>query len=111
MTAEAQFATIDAAHLVQDAGLIKLGADLEDVHRQRLEIEGTPAEEADDGRLYDAHRTLRETIDAVPAKTEAGRRVKARAVKMALHFDPDHDREGSGSFLSLSQSLCRDLLA
>jgi hypothetical protein len=30
---------------------------------------------------------------------------------MALHFDPDHENEGSGSFASLAQSLCRDVLA
>lgn len=29
---------------------------------------------------------------------------------MALHFDPDCECGGAGSFVTLSQSLCRDLL-
>jgi hypothetical protein len=92
-----------------DAELIKLGSELEEVHRQRLEIDG-PDEYAKEEGLYTAHWALREKIEAIPAKTKTGRRIKARAVEMALHFDPDCECDGIGSFVTLSQSLCRDLL-
>jgi hypothetical protein len=94
-----------------DAELIKLGAELEDVHRQRLEIEGNPAEDAKDESLYAEHWALREKIEAIPAGTDAGRRVKAQAVEMALHFDQQCEFGAlKGSFARLSQSLAIDTL-
>ncbi len=94
-----------------DAELIKLGADLEEVHRQRLEIDGNPAENANEESLYAEHWALREKIEAIPGKTDAGRRIKARAVEMAFHFDQASECNMPGSFVTLSHSLCRDLLA
>jgi DNA-directed RNA polymerase subunit L len=93
-----------------DAELIKLGGELEEVHRHRLEIESKPEDDPKVDVVYTAHWGLREKIEALPATTDAGRRVKARAIETALHFDPKIECDMPGSFATLSQSLCRDLL-
>jgi hypothetical protein len=52
-----------------DAELIKLGIDLEDVHRRQNEIENS-SDNAEQERLCAEHWTLREKIDAIPAHNE-----------------------------------------
>jgi hypothetical protein len=61
--------------------------------------------------LYDAHWTLRERINAIPATTIPGLRVKAQAAEFALKWDKDAGCECAGAFLDLCKSINRDIIA
>jgi hypothetical protein len=94
-----------AAH--PDAALIALGRELEDLHAIYL------AELASDDEdpTYDRHWQIRGLIEAIRAKTSAGLRIKARAVQMSLERDPGAECTSPGSFIELSKSLARDVIA
>ena len=97
-----------------DSELIKLGVKLEECHaaRELLEAEDPHGEREDENdALYEEHWALRESIEKIAATTLAGVKVKANAVRMAHHFDPEADCMMDGSFRSLSLSIARDLLA
>ena len=89
--------------------LIQLVAELEIVNSEMLLPEAGCGE---DGHAigYRRHWTLREAVNSVPARTLAGLQAKARAIEIELERDAE-DCFGPGSFLELSRSLARDLMA
>lgn len=68
-----------------------------------------PEDDAAEEQLYNRHWALRERVDATPAKTIAELKLKARAAEMALERDPQADCAGAGAFVSLAQSINRDI--
>ena len=90
-------------------------AELETIHARRDEIDadcwrGETVEDEDD-RLFNRHWELREIVQATRACSPSDLKVKARATEMALLQDPDAECGGAGSFVELTRSLIRDLLA
>jgi len=94
-------------------GFFPLLHDLERAHEVRLQIQSSSLdyEEAADDANYELHWSLRERIDAVPARSIEGLKVKARAAELALASDPDAECDGCNSFVSQSQSIIRDIHA
>jgi hypothetical protein len=61
--------------------------------------------------IYDRKWKVREEIDASPARNLAELRAKARAAEVELERDPECECSGQGSFVSLAQSIFRDIAA
>jgi hypothetical protein len=79
--------------------------ELEEVHALQI-----PDDDHDDEEnRYKRNWSLREKIDATPARTIDELKVKARAAQIALERDVDHSNDGLGSFANLAQSICRDI--
>ena len=79
--------------------------ELEEVHALQI-----PDDDHDDEETrYKRNWSLREKIDAIPARTIDELKVKARAAQIALERDVDHSNDGLGSFANLAQSICRDV--
>lgn len=100
-----------AAAWEAEAEIFRLGRELEQAHIERLSFDPfDPAyDEAADEANYNLHWSLRERIDAFPARSIKELSVKARAAKLAFEGDPECDCDGTGSFVSLSHSIIRDL--
>ena len=79
--------------------------ELEEVHALQIPDDDHDAEE----NRYTRHWSLREKIDAIPARTIEELKVKARAAQIALERDLDHSNDGLGSFANLAQSIFRDI--
>jgi hypothetical protein len=79
--------------------------ELEEVNALQIPDDDDTAEE----NRYTRHWSLREKIDAIPARTIDELKVKARAAQIALERDVDHSNDGLGSFANLAQSICRDI--
>jgi hypothetical protein len=79
--------------------------ELEEVHALQIPDDDHAAEE----NRYTRNWSLREKIDAIPARTIDELKVKARAAQIALERDVDHSNDGLGSFANLAQSICRDI--
>jgi hypothetical protein len=98
-----------AAPSPSEAELVALGAAL-----ARCDVEKTTCPDGDEEGfqvLYDEHWTLRERINAIPATTIAGLRVKAQAAALALKWDNDAQCECAGAFLDLCKSINQDIIA
>jgi hypothetical protein len=79
--------------------------ELEEVHALQI-----PDDDHDDEEnRYTRNWSLREKIDAIPARTIDELKVKARAAQIALERDVDHSNDGLGSFANLAQSIFRDI--
>ena len=98
-----------AVGAVPDTELLTLGSDLEAVHTQREAFDRAHPDR-DEDPFYERHWQLREDINGIRATTSAGLTIKARAAQMALHYDPENENEGEGSFRDLSCSLIDDFL-
>ncbi len=79
--------------------------ELEEVHALQIRDDDHDDEET----RYNRNWSLREKIDAIPARTIDELKVKARAAQIALERDVDHSNDGLGSFANLAQSVCRDI--
>ena len=90
-----------------DVTLIALGKELEALHVDWL----TQPDSVEEDPTYERHWKIRSLINVMRAKTVEGLRIKARAAEMALDRDPEIDCQCTGSFIKLSKSLARDLLA
>ena len=100
-----------ALGLESQGAFADLSRQLEETHRAQV---GMPLE--DEGpeylRLYELHWQLREQINAIPARTLADLRVKARAAYMAREVSEGfYHVDGPGSWEALSLSLIADLAA
>ena len=98
-----------AAPSPSEAELVALGAAL-----ARCDVEKTACPDGDEEGfqvLYDEHWALRERINAIPATTIAGLRVKSQAAEFALKWDKDAGCECAGAFLDLCKSINRDIIA
>lgn len=93
--------------------IILLMRELEQTHIERLSFDPLdPAyDEVADNANYQRHWLLRERIDDLPARAIEDLKAKARAAELALERDPDAECRGAGSFVGLSQSTIRDLIA
>jgi hypothetical protein len=91
-----------------EAYLIDLGLRLTAANEGRP---GPGATEEEETASYNLHWNLREEINAIPALSIAGLKVKATAMEIALQCDPTADCEGLGSFRDLSLSIGHDILA
>ena len=79
--------------------------ELEEVHALQIPDDDHDDEENRCKRNW----SLREKIDAIPARTIDELKVKARAAQIALERDVDHSNDGLGSFANLAQSIFRDI--
>jgi hypothetical protein len=96
-----------AAAPTGDAELLTLVAEL-------VKCDAAQRAERDDDRyeiLYFQGWALRERINRIRASTIEGLAAKARAAEIAFFHDQDATGDGEGSFVFLSRSIHRDLLA
>jgi hypothetical protein len=89
-----------------ESELFRLMRELEKAH-----VEGFSLDDEAYEANYELHWNLRERIDAIPARSTKELKVKARAAEFALARDPDHECGGLGSFVGISRSIIRDLMA
>jgi len=96
--------------------IFRLGRELEKAHiadcSYPLSDPFGPAYDADADEVnYRLHWSLRERIEDLPARSIKELKIKARAAEFALSKDTDATNIGAGSFVNLSQSIMRDLMA
>ena len=84
-------------------------ADLEiaDLEHSRLYDEGNDEQYQ---QAYEHHWSVREAINATPARTLSELRAKARAAVIALDLDEDFECHVPGSARELAKSLVEDIL-
>jgi hypothetical protein len=80
-------------------------------HALRDSFAGPRELEVDFTRRHTNMWALRKEIEAMRPTSVTGIKVKISAAQQALDDDPDLDRDGPGSYASLSQSIMRDVLA
>ncbi len=75
-----------------------------------VELSCSSTDEKKYQQAYERHWSIREAINATPARTLSELKAKARAAEIELERDAA-DCEGAGSFVWLSRALIADVLA
>jgi hypothetical protein len=88
-----------------------LVADLEKADLELSRLFDAGAADAEYLPACERHWTLREAINATPARTFPELQAKARAAQIALELDAEADCEGLGCFKELTRSLMSDVTA
>lgn len=111
----AVFGALNAAVADEDAGSIgrRLLMRLERAHVEgfAFDPQAPDYDEVADNENYELHWSLREQIEALPVRSVNDLKIKVRAAQLALSRDPDAECDALGSFVSLSKTIMRDIMA